>query len=142
MRVTYEVRRNYPHMIGEEQEVWTRFINDNPEYFDEVEYDVRVGQGVNLPDDWNIKDQRWAQQLTQKRIDVIGYKDAEIVLVEVKLRVIIGTLGQVLGYKFLYEREQNLVNKTSQMVVAAFIGPDDYDVLEHYDVKIFSEKRF
>lgn len=136
MRVKYEIRRNYPHMIGEDRDVWERFIKKNPDYFDEVEYDVHVGEGAKLPDDWEEKDRGWAKELTQKRIDVIGYKDERIILVEVKRRVVIGTLGQVLGYKFLYEREKNLVNKTESIVIAGIIYRDDQDVLEHYGIEI------
>lgn len=136
MRVKYEIRRNYPHMIGEDRDVWERFIKKNPDYFDEVEYDVHVGEGAKLPDDWEEKNRGWAKELTQKRIDVIGYKDERIILVEVKRRVVIGTLGQVLGYKFLYEREKNLVNKTESIVIAGIIYRDDQDVLEHYGIEI------
>jgi len=109
MRMKYEIRRNYPHMIGEERDVWERFIKENPGFFQEVEYDVHVGEGMTMPDNWSEKDLSWAQHLTQKRIDVVGFRGDEIVLVEVKRRVDLATLGQVLGYKFLYERKENLV---------------------------------
>ena len=136
MRVKYEMRRNYPHMLGEDIPIWVRFIRENPDYFDEVEYDVKVGQGVQLPDDWKEKDRKWAKQLTTKRIDVVGFKDDQIVLVEVKVRAMLNALGQLFGYKFLYERENNLSGKTSLLLVAERIGKDDEDVFDHYGVKI------
>jgi len=98
---------------------------------------VHVGAGMTLPDNWEEKDREWARDLTQKRIDVIGYLKDRIVLVEVKRRVLIGTLGQVLGYKFLYERENNLVDKTESIVIAGMIDVDDRDVLDHYGIGIF-----
>lgn len=123
-------------MIGEERDVWERFIKKNPGYFQEVEYDVHVGEGMTMPDNWTEKDLGWAKDLTKKRIDVVAFKGESVVLIEVKRRVVIGTLGQVLGYKFLYEREKNLVNKTESLVIAGLIDKDDFDVLEYYKVKI------
>ncbi|HDY88601.1 hypothetical protein LCGC14_2889130 [marine sediment metagenome] len=137
MRVKYEIRRNYPHMIGEDRLVWERFIKEKPGFFDEVEYDVHVGEGMSMPDNWDDKDMKWAKELTQKRIDVIGFRGNEIILVEIKRRVNLATLGQVLGYKFLYEREENLVGKTKSIVIAAVADVDDRDVLGHYDIKLF-----
>jgi len=137
MRMKYEIRRNYPHMIGEERDVWERFIKENPGFFQEVEYDVHVGEGMTMPDNWSEKDLSWAQHLTQKRIDVVGFRGDEIVLVEVKRRVDLATLGQVLGYKFLYERKENLVGKTKSVVIAAVADVDDRDVLGHYGIEIF-----
>lgn len=137
MRVKYGIRRNYAHMIGEDKQVWERFVRENPDYFDEVEYDVHVGKGMTMPDDWSESDLVWAKQLTQKRIDVIGFLDDRIILVEVKRRINLATLGQVLGYKFLYERAENLVGKTESIVIAALVDVDDRDILEHYDIGIF-----
>lgn len=137
MRVKYGIRRHYPHMIGEDRQVWERFMRENPDFFQEVEYDVHVGEGMTMPDNWEEKDRTWAQQLTQKRIDVIGFRGDETVLVEVKRRVDLATLGQVMGYKFLYERRENLVNKTKSIVIAALADKDDRDILEHYDIEIF-----
>lgn len=137
MRLKYGIRRNYPHMIGEDTIVWERFIRKNPGYFDEVEYDVRVGAGMTMPDNWKESDKVWAQQLTQKRIDVVGFVGDSIILVEVKRRVDLATLGQVLGYKFLYERAENLVEKTKSIVIAALADVDDRDVLTHYGIEIF-----
>lgn len=137
MRVTYGIRRHYPHMIGEDKLVWERFVKANPDFFQEVDYDVHVGEGMTMPDNWTERDLGWAKQLTQKRIDVIGFKNETITLVEVKRRVDLATLGQVLGYKFLYERRENLVNKTESIVIAALADVDDRDILGHYGIIIF-----
>ena len=137
MRVKYEIRRNYAHMIGEDRLVWERFIKEKPDFFQEVEYDVHVGEGMTMPESWDDKDANWAKHLTQKRIDVVGFRGDEIVLVEVKRRVDLATLGQVLGYKFFYEREKNLVGKTKSIVIAAVADVDDRDVLVHYDIELF-----
>ena len=131
-RFNYEERRKYPHLIGEDTEVWTRFIRKYPERFDTVDYDVKVGKGTAADSimDKTSRDQ-WTQ-LTQKRIDVIGYKNDFVTIIEVKKRVTLFTLGQVLGYRFLYLREHPELPLVATLIICSTIDQDDIDVLKHY----------
>ena len=133
----YKQLRKYPHMIGEDSDVWTRFITKFPSHFDTVDYDVRVGKG-SLTKPLEEEDYRnyWSQ-LTKKRIDVVGYKDVFVTLIEVKKRASLFTLGQVLGYKFLYQREHSDVPLIQTLIICSSITPDDVDILNHYGIKYF-----
>ncbi|MBA7586793.1 hypothetical protein ES708_28798 [subsurface metagenome] len=67
----YETRHKYPHLIGEDTELWNRFIRKFPDRFETVDYDVKVGRGADttpIPD--KSSKSYWAE-LTKKRIDVI-----------------------------------------------------------------------
>ena len=98
----YERRRKYPHLLGQDYIIWDRFIMLNPGKFDSVDYDLHVGSGILPPVDSPTSDDEQWQSLTQKRIDVIGWKDEQPTIVEVKYRVTLETLGQLLGYEVLY----------------------------------------
>ena len=57
-KFNYEERYKYPHLIGEDTEVWTRFIKKFPDKFETVDYDVKVGQGAkifSIPDEKSQK---------------------------------------------------------------------------------------
>ncbi len=133
-KFNYEVRHKYPHLIGEDTEVWNRFISKFPDRFNTVDYDVHVGKGADtspIPDETS---KNYWENLTKKRIDVIGYKDTFVTIVEVKKRASLFTLGQVLGYRFLYLREFPEVLLVRTLIVAAAISQDDRDTLKHYGI--------
>ena len=133
-KFNYEYRHKYPHLIGEDTEVWNRFILKYPNKFDTVDYDIKVGLGADTTpiNDKSSKDY-WAN-LTKKRIDVIAYKDTFSTIIEVKKRVSLSTLGQILGYKFLYLREHPETPIASTLIVCSSIDQDDIDVLKHYGI--------
>ncbi|MBA7484969.1 hypothetical protein ES707_20500 [subsurface metagenome] len=130
----YEHRHKYPHLIGEDTETWNRFISRFPDKFDTVDYDVKVGKGSGANSFTNETEKKYWIQLTQKRIDVIGYKNNFITIIEVKKRVGLHTLGQILGYRFLYLRENPEIKSVKTLIVCPSINEDDSDVLKHYGI--------
>ncbi len=133
-KFNYEVRHKYPHLIGEDTEVWNKFILKFPDKFDTVNYDVHVGLGADTtPIAEESSKQYWAE-LTKKRIDVIGYKNNFETLIEVKNRATLFTLGQILGYRFLYLREHPDIPAVNTLIICSTISQDDIDVLKHYGI--------
>lgn len=131
-KFNYELRHKYPHMIGEDSEVWRRFINRFPNRFDTVDYDVKVGSGVSVDSIPEQKYQSYWSQLTKKRIDVVAFKDKMVTIIEVKKKGSLFTLGQILGYKFLYKRSNPEIPLIKTLIVCASIFPDDIAILDHY----------
>ncbi len=136
-KFNYESRHKYPHMIGEDSAVWSRFIIKFPEYFDTVDYDMRVGRGSKVLPEESEKYNNYWTQLTQKRIDVVGYKNNFVTLLEVKKRASLFTLGQILGYKFLYQRDHKEIPLVRTLIICSSITPDDIDILNHFGIKFF-----
>lgn len=133
-KFNYTVRHKYPHLIGEDSSVWDRFILKYPEKFDTVDYDVHVGKGADTDIIPRLEEKRYWADLTKKRIDVIAYKDNFVTIIEVKKRVSLATLGQILGYKFLYLREHPEISVLSTLIVCSAIDQDDKDVLGHHGI--------
>ncbi|MBA7589847.1 hypothetical protein ES708_31940 [subsurface metagenome] len=104
-RLPYIKRKVYPHMVGEEIGIWGRFVDKFPDRFETVDYDFRVGEGIALSMEEDENYSRMAKMLSQKRIDVVGWVGDSPVIIEVKKRVGLSTLGQVLGYRILFENE-------------------------------------
>ena len=133
-KFNFEHMRKYPHLLGEDKEVWDRFIQQYPDKFDTVDYDVHVGIGIEPLGELDSKPAEQWKDLTRKRIDVIGWKGEFATIIEVKKRVGLPTLGQVLGYKFLYHREHPDILLKPLLIVCSQIDKDDINVLDHYGI--------
>lgn len=95
----------YPHLRPEDVRIWDEFIDSNPKFFEEVEYDVKVGQGREYPEapEGPIKED--LIYLSKKRIDVVGFKDSEIWVIELKPKAGMSAIGQALSLAELYRDE-------------------------------------
>ena len=135
-RYPYIKKRNYTHMMGEDKIIWERFIDKYPKRFDTVDYDWRVGEGIDLNPDWEDNIMRMANMITQKRIDVLAWNGEQPTIIEVKKRVGLSTLGQVLGYKELFVTEFKNIDIPDLLVITESIGADDRLVLERFNIPV------
>lgn len=133
-KFNYELRYKYPHLIGEDKDVWDRFVQKYPNRFDTVDYDVHVGSGIETPEEPESKPAEQWRDLTRKRIDVVAWKGDFATIIEVKKRVGLATLGQVLGYRFLYRRENPDVSLKPLLILCSQIDKDDIDVLNNFGI--------
>lgn len=134
--LVYGSRYRYPHMVGEDKIIWNRFIEKFPDRFETVDYDFRVGQGI-LPDPgWPEFIKRDAKALSQKRIDALAWNGEDPTIIEVKKRVGLSTLGQVLGYFQLFIDAHKKIKKPKLLVVCEMIGRDDLLVLKRNKIPV------
>ncbi len=135
-RLPYLKRKYYPHMVGDEVEIWDLFVDQFPDRFETVDYDFRVGDGTPYPGEENDNWARMALMISQKRIDAIGWVGDHPTIIEVKRRVGLSTLGQVLGYKILFLKDFKNFGEPDLLVVTKSINSDDKFVLEKENIKI------
>ena len=127
-RLKYEKRYRYAHMFGENAAIWDRFVLEFPDRFETVDYDFRVGEGMKLNPAWDEATKRDATALSQKRIDVLAWKGEQPTIIEVKVRVGLSALGQVMGYKILFMKHFPGLMAPDQLIVTSSIGTDDFDI--------------
>jgi hypothetical protein len=127
----------YPRMTPESTELWRKFLLDHKDEYTSFDYDVRVGQGVNPGPGFAPELQNDFVQLTQKRIDVIGYNNFLITLFEIKPRGGLSAVGQLLGYKQLYEQSfpGKLVHKL--ILITGSANQDDLNVYKANNIQCF-----
>lgn len=101
----YEKLAYYPHMKPADVHLWNKFIDEHPDFFETCDYDVSVGEGVIAGDIENDIYARDFQQLTQKKIDVVGYKGRDVWIVEVKPNAGSGAMGQIITYGNLWSQK-------------------------------------
>lgn len=99
----YERMADYPHMRPLDEQIWTRFIQKNPDRFSQVQYDFGVGDPADadpeLPE--NII-QAW-HDLTRWKCDVVADDTETTYTIEVKPNANAKALGQALAYAVLYK---------------------------------------
>lgn len=92
----------YPHFVRDDAAIWERYLSRFGHTFDYFWYDVRVGRGADHPAIWEKK---WADawwNLTAKRIDVVGFRPQEIVIIEVRTNAGVGAIGNLIAYQDLF----------------------------------------
>lgn len=102
----FEKRYDYPHMKPRDVAIWERFIDQNPKRYNSCQYDFHVGDAPHfstLYDDDTDKNQ---DALYRLKIDVVGFADDYIDIVEIKPDAGASTIGQVKAYRTLYVRDE------------------------------------
>jgi len=118
------VRARYPHMLAEDADVWTRFLEKYPGRFAEVWYDVHVGKPVPVPPDSPEWLERFSGEVSRKRIDVVGRVPGGFIVVEVKPYANYVALGQVMVYWPLFAEEYGGGAECAAMVVCYVADQD------------------
>lgn len=134
---TPEVSSSFPHLLPVERKLWVRFLSSHPGLFDRFDYDVHIGAGVMPSAKPGDPYARNFRDLTQKRIDVIGWEGSEPTIIEIRERADLGVIGKLVAYGKLWERENPLLPEPFLMLVCASIGPDDRFVATRSKVEIY-----
>lgn len=117
-RFPYGILAKYPHMKPEDIKVWERFIAQRPDHFDRVDYDVAVGAGAPTDPTHPPEIQADHTILTQKKVDVVAYKDGKTYVIEVGPIADMRKLGQALAYSHLYANDHPDELPLTRMVIA------------------------
>jgi len=117
-------------MLEDEKLVWERFMDLYPGKFYSVDYDFRVGMGTVIEGETGTPWPRMAKMLSQKRIDVVGWVGDSPTIIEVKKRVGLSALGQVLGYRILFMKDLKHFPEPKLLIICEMISEDDHLVLE------------
>ena len=113
-------------------EIWERFISQTPNAFDKVEYDVHVGDPRDNDEELSPAMERDRQALGKRKIDVVGFRDDVIFIIEIKPNAGASALGQSIMYDFLYTRDYAPQGPTVAMILTDIATPNLADLtLEH-----------
>lgn len=130
------LRPHYPHMLAEDNAVWSTFLDQNFERLQEVWYDVRVGMPVELEDGASEMELRIARGLTRKRIDVVAISGGNYWVIEVKPYASMLALGQVISYARLFALEYEIRGRVIPVVVCDEVDGDLVDEFEEMGIMV------
>lgn len=127
---------SYPHLGPSDTIIWNKFLDQNPDFFEAVSYDVHVGRGTYNESETDQAIINMAKALTQRRIDVLAEKDGFIYIIELKAHPGITILGQLLGYRVLMLYETRDIPPIKLMSIVDAIDEDLKVCLLNNDIEI------
>ena len=133
----YKKLLKYPHLGPEDSAIWAKFIEKNPDFYLEVDYDVKVGEGRDyseLPKDVYSDDLKY---LSKKRIDVVGSRPGEIHVIEVKPSANLSAIGQAFGLAELFRVEAPAYKRILPVVITDQLLPDMEKLCSKMGVLLF-----
>jgi len=132
-----EYKTRYPHMLPNEAEIWDRLLAIRTPPFIKLEYDVHVGDTPEPPPDLPDYLKPMFETVYRKRIDVVAHDPDKIFVIEVKPRAGMSALGQVLSYKFLYERDFKPTKPVEMRIVSEREEPNIREIAALQNVGIW-----
>jgi len=119
----------FVHMSHEEKAIWLRFLIQGGIQSAPFSYDVRVGNGLEMPPHSSQYAIKSAYALTTKRIDVLYFRGNDAVIVEVKRRAGLSAVGQLIGYRNLFMKTPGFTGNVLMHLVTDTLQPDMIAVL-------------
>ena len=120
----YEKRYKYPHLKPLDIAIWERYISAKPDFWETVDYDLAIGTGAPIALGTEENMARDFKILTQYKIDVVGYKENAIDIVEIKPNAGASAIGQVKSYEALYKNYVNPSGNTRAVIITDMARPD------------------
>ena len=123
------VQIQLPGMTRPESNLAKEWLERNGPHFDELEFNVRVGQGAPEDEADDDSTRRLKRAVSRFRIDTIARVDRRVTIVEFKIRAGLNVMGQIIGYTQLYQVEHPELVIERRIVVARFAETDVRAVL-------------
>lgn len=127
-RFEFKLLPKYTHLRPEDVAIWEKFIRRYPKFYQTVDYDLKVGTPREYPAAAEDKYKEDLEYLSRKRIDVVGYTNEEIHVIEVKPRASFSAIGQVIGYTDLYRPFAPAGSIVSSVIITDEEIPDIKDL--------------
>ena len=104
-RFPYQRLPKYPHLSPEDRITWERFIDLHPRAYDSVDYDFPLAPVAEATEKARELGVSGAERLYKYRCDVVGYRDNEIHLIELKNRASPVAIGELVQDYHIYMRD-------------------------------------
>lgn len=135
-KVKPEIKATYPNMKRDEAAMWSRFLSKFPNEYDFVAYNVKVGEGAEIPAGTQPEIANDFKQLTQHKIDVVGFKSNQIDIIELKPYAGTRAVGQVIGYRELFIEHIDKSAQPNLVIVTDTLRPDTKLIAEKQNIKV------
>ena len=127
----------FPGLNVYEDELARRWLREWYPLFDEVRFQVHVGGGVDPGAEYDASMRRMYQYNSQKRMDMVASAAGYVWLVEIKQRIELAALGQLLGYRYLWLLEHTDHFQHVELCALGYeIGEDVAAVLRAHGVRL------
>lgn len=129
---------HYPHMMQEDTDVWTKFLQSGFTKIKKVWYDVKIGNPVYIKPDATEMERQIAAGLTRKRIDVVAQVGGGYWIIEVKPCANMYAVGQVITYVRLFNRTYKVDGEVIPVIICHDFDEDLEDQFDEMGVLVIS----
>lgn len=130
-------RGYYPGLNQSSVELWREWLGFYEDMFENYQYNVRVGQGIQSPAHLTDEEKRLWKMLTQKRIDVLCERLGESWIIEIVERPGLASIGQLVGYMHLAQQYLEMKERTRLALICARLGHDMAAIFRAQNVLVF-----
>jgi hypothetical protein len=123
-------------MLPPDIPVWEAFLKANPNLFEEIYYDVRVGGVYPGPEYGDEKMRLMFWQNTAKRLDALGVLKDEIWIIEVADKPGLRAVGQLQTYVALWFEDPKIAKPVKPVLVCTAIDADLERSLMFYGITV------
>lgn len=95
-------QNTYIHLQHVETPLARAWLLKHGAEWDSIDFDVNLGEGMDVGSGFDSTTQAQARYLTQKRADMVARRGTEANIIEIKRRVDLPAMGQLLGYATLW----------------------------------------
>lgn len=99
-------RTKFPGLLVDEILVWKAWLAQHQTEFDRFDYNVRLGYGNDPGESFPQATRNMAVQLTQLRIDAVGWHGTQPTIFEIKRRAYPPAVGQLISYDAMWRSQQ------------------------------------
>lgn len=122
---------------GHEARLARLFLRDWHTLYDSVEFQAHVGGGIDPGPEYEENMRRMYRHNSQKRIDLLARGPFGVTIVEVKQRIDLAQLGQLLGYRWLWVHEHNEPTQQVELIALGYTALEDVaHVMRAHGVKL------
>src|SRR5271154_726733 len=126
----------FPQMTVNESAIARQWILGHASQFDSIEFNHRVGNTVHLGAGYEETTKRQAAIVSQKRLVILARSGSGGAVVEVKIRISLGALGQLLGYQLLWKQDHPETTAVHLVAIANDALVDAEAILQAYGVDL------
>ena len=129
--------RLYPHLMPQDIDTWERFLESHGAKFEYFLYDVRVGTGRPAPEGSSPEIAKMAIDLSQKRIDAVGFTADAIMCIEITSYAGLKAIGQLITYPILYAETYHPTLPVLPLLICTELSSDTLPVLKAYKIPYY-----
>lgn len=132
-----QIQTFYPERTGNESAVLRDFLTAHGDEYDRFGFSIRIGQSANPDPSHLIGVQRSTIWSNRKRIDLVCLSGANVTLVEAKMRIEPGALGQILTYRKLWLEDHPESADPRLIVIGRYSDQDTIRSLTAHNVTVY-----
>jgi len=131
------IMKHYPERTDGESAVIRAYLLEHLSEYDRVQFSVRIGTPI-VPDPSHVQSVQDNTIFSSKlRIDILGWRGNALDLIEVKQRITPASLGQILTYRHVLQRDLPDAPEPRLVVVGREASQDAVDALTAHGVTVY-----